>query len=144
MEAGGVDRGDDGEEDDEDARMASFEALSPSELAAVWLSGDPDAVQFCFDLKDEFFVDWLVALVNLAEGDDQFGNVGAGPIEACLWRDIVLARLVESRVSPEKLREVLRRMWFSGASPEVKVWARQILDNGRPLPDRTYPHGLID
>lgn len=132
------------DEDDETARMAKFEGLNPSELAAVWLSGDPDAVQYCFDLTGEFFFEWLVALVSLAEGDDQIGNVGAGPIEACLYRDIILARLVESRVSLDKLRAVLQRMWFSDASPEVKQWALHVLDSGDTSPSRSYPHGLVD
>jgi hypothetical protein len=130
--------------DDDAARMAAFEPLNPSELAAVWLSGDPDAVQYCYDLTGGFFVDWLVALVNLAEGDDQIGNVGAGPVEACFRRDIALAELVETRVSSDKLRAVLQRMWFSGASPEVKQWALRILDSGEPSSTRRYPHGLTD
>jgi hypothetical protein len=132
------------DEDDETARMAAFEPLNPSELASVWLSGDPDAVQHCYDLTGEFFVDWLVALVTLAEGDDQFGNVGAGPIEACLEQDIALARLVESRVPQEQLRAVLQRMWFSDASPEVKPWALRVLESGESSLSRSYPHGLVD
>ena len=90
-------------------------------------------MQHCYDLIGEFFVDWLVALVTLAEGDGQFGNVGAGPIEACLEQDIALARLVESRVPQEQLRAVLRRMWFSDASPEVKQWALRMLKSANLL-----------
>jgi hypothetical protein len=124
--------------------MTSYEALTPSELAAVWLSGDPDAIQYCYDITDEFFTDWLVALVDMAEGDTQIGDVGAGPIEACLQRDIALAKEVESRVSRVKLRAVLQRMWFSDATPEMKEWALRLLDEGQTSPSRNYPHGLVD
>jgi hypothetical protein len=63
--------------DDETARIAAFELLKPSEPAAVWLSGDPDALQYGFGLKREFFLERLVAIVNLVEGDEQIGNVDA-------------------------------------------------------------------
>jgi len=132
------------DEVDETARMASFEALNPHELAAAWLTGDPDATQYCFDLKGEFFVEWLAALISMAEGDDQIGFVAAGPVEASMRRNIKLASELEARVPRPKLRAVLERMWYSGASVEVKEWARQLLDHEQTSPRTRYPHGLVE
>ena len=134
--------------DPTDGWMAPYESLDASELAAVWLSGDPDAEQYCLEPAHvrgvPFWTDWLVMVIELAEGDDQVGRVGAGPVEAALGRNIYLAKEVESRVSPAKLRAVLESVWYSDATPEVKNWALQILDAGGSTPNRRYPHGLTD
>jgi hypothetical protein len=130
----------------------SFEALSPSVLAQLWLlgthSGGGEVADYCYDISHTkgmaYYTDWLVALIDLADGETEIGNVGAGPIEATLETNIALARELESRVSRSKLRAVLQRMWFSDATPEVKNWALQLLDDGQSSTSRNLPHGLMD
>ena len=134
------------------AASPSFEGLTPSELARLWLldthSGGGEVAQYCYDVSHTkgmaYYTDWLVALIDLADGDTEIGNVGAGPIEATLETNVALAKEVESRTSPSKLRAVLQRMWFSDATPEVKAWALQLLVDEQSSSSRNLPHGLTD
>ena len=142
----------DGENGPVAAAPALFEALSPSELARLWLlgthSGGGEVADYCYDISHTngmaYYTDWLVALIDLADGETEVGNVGAGPIEATLETNIALAREVESRVARSKLCAVLEHMWFSDATPEVKDWALQLLGHGQSSSGPKLPHGLID
>lgn len=139
---------------DADEEWVEFESLSPTEVARQWLAATRSrsvdgVVQYGYDICHlkgmAYYTEWLAALINFAEGDVEIGSVGAGPVEASLARNLPLARAVDSLVSRPRLQAVLRTMWFDDAVPEVRKWARQILDDGSPHDaGLSYPRGLID